>query len=233
LWNARIHPILETNGSSEKDYGDDGGALDFSFLTWIAALRRDEEEDGAKGGEVASLPAAMRGLRRWKDARRLSLAQVRNAVDPEAEERYDTGVRSSDLPRIWEKRRLTESRTSSRVAGTSPATSTVHCIRRGTRAAFGASPALMAVPRRPDVAGRAFMTMAALLFDVARVRGNVPSEGVPPGAGDPAGRGQGGARGEGGGWESCTLEEPARDAWRSAKRARRTSAERVHALIVY
>lgn len=52
LWNARIYLVLETNGSAEKDYGDDGGALDFSFLTWIAALRRDEEED-AEGDEVA------------------------------------------------------------------------------------------------------------------------------------------------------------------------------------
>ena len=38
LWNTRIHPVLETNDSAEKDYGDDRGALVFSLIAGLRSL---------------------------------------------------------------------------------------------------------------------------------------------------------------------------------------------------
>jgi len=92
LWNAKIHPILTANGD---------GKLDYTFLDWVALVMA-----GGKSVELDSsaMSPAMLGLNQWKKAKRLSLSQIRQFVDSEAEARYRSSISSGK----YEDARLAE-----------------------------------------------------------------------------------------------------------------------------
>jgi len=92
LWNAKIHPILTA---------DEDGKLDYSFLDWVALVMTGGKSDEL---DTSDMSPAMLGLKQWKEAKRLSLSQIRQCVDSEAEARY----RSSISSKRYEESRLVE-----------------------------------------------------------------------------------------------------------------------------
>mmetsp|Transcript_6586 Transcript_6586/g.16258 ORF Transcript_6586/g.16258 Transcript_6586/m.16258 type:complete len:730 (-) Transcript_6586:84-2273(-) len=169
LWNAKIHPVLssKTDHSTELE-------LDFSFLVLIAWLKTTTSLHPGTW-----TPAATLGYKQWRDARRLSLSEIRSRCDdPVADAKHRASIDSMsykkvNLAKITEERLLDES---SRVnfdfvldfvAASLPINAQV--CWNAIREALGVLDdiALRALSRgRLDVASGAFMAMSSLISDI-------------------------------------------------------------------
>ena len=90
LWNARINPVL-TISRDKKEF-------DFTFLNWLYWLNIALTGDGR--GMLAPNTHHMLGLNQWRDARRLSLSEIRCSADSVAEAKYRGFIPSK---RVWDE----------------------------------------------------------------------------------------------------------------------------------
>ncbi|KAL9186619.1 hypothetical protein ACHAXT_005857 [Thalassiosira profunda] len=178
IWNAKINPVLYDEGDELE--------LDFSFLDWLAVLWQEYNWDGLRSnsslivagkpdGAYPALHPAMKGLKQWKEATRLSLSQIRACVDSEAETNYRSSIQSkhfederlADVSAILTKRRHVACNFDYVVDFVSNSSGSCCEVLRTAVETLG-NVASQALPnsRHLDVAGRAFMTMAALISDI-------------------------------------------------------------------
>ena len=92
LWNARIHPVLECSSSGDPD----DVILSLRPLQWITFLTSSDSIGGKDDGIVLSAEAQA-SLDLWRSLPRLSLSEVRNLADPEAEFAFRSSVNSAGV----------------------------------------------------------------------------------------------------------------------------------------
>ena len=91
LWNARIHPVLECSSGDPDDV-----ILSLQPLRWITFLTSSGCIGGKDDGIVLSAEAQA-SLDLWRSLPRLSLSEVRNLADPEAEFAYRSSVNNAGV----------------------------------------------------------------------------------------------------------------------------------------
>ena len=172
VWNAKIHPILTADGD---------GRLDYSFLDWVASVVAGKSEEL----DSSDMSPTMLGLTQWKEAKRLSLSQIRQCVDSEAEARYRGSISSekyeesrlAEVVEILMNRRHEPCNFDYVIDSVLSSNSTEELRQALESLSNVASNAL--TNGQFDIVGRIFSTMALLIDDSFRNKDNLANDSSP------------------------------------------------------